>query len=83
MDRMTRWIGAPACAHMQAWDAAGCPIGLAINVSARNLHEPRLADQLASQCRIAGIEPSRLTLELTETAAMRDAVQMMDVLTRY
>jgi EAL domain-containing protein (putative c-di-GMP-specific phosphodiesterase class I) len=82
IDRMTQWIGTTACGQMQTWDAAGCRISLAINVSARNLHEPRLADQLASQCRVAGIEPSRLTLELTETAAMRDAVQMMDVLTR-
>ena len=31
---------------------------------------------------MAGVEPTRVTLELTETAAMRDAVQMMDVLTR-
>jgi len=82
IDRMTHWIGTAACGQMRAWDAIGCRIGLAINVSARNLHEPRLADQLAAQCRGAGIEPSRLTLELTETAAMRDPGQMMDVLTR-
>ena len=79
---MTHRTGETACGQMQAWDAAGCQIGLAINVSARNLHEPRLADQLASQCRIAGIDPSRLTRELTGTAAVRDAVQMLDVLTR-
>ena len=82
IDRMTQWIGATACGQLRAWDAANCHIGLAINVSARNLHEPRLADQLETQCRIAGIAPSRITLELTETAAMRDAVQMMDALTR-
>jgi EAL domain-containing protein (putative c-di-GMP-specific phosphodiesterase class I) len=79
---MTQWIGATACGQMRAWDRQGCHLGIAINVSARNLHEPRLADQLEAQCRAAGISPSRLTLELTETAAMRDAVQMMDVLTR-
>jgi EAL domain-containing protein (putative c-di-GMP-specific phosphodiesterase class I) len=33
-------------------------------------------------CRAAGAEPHNLILELTETGAMRDAVQMMDVLTR-
>ena len=82
IDRMTNWIGATACGQMRAWDDLGCRIDLAINVSARNLHEARLADQLEAQCRVAGIEPTRVTLELTETAAMRDAVQMMDVLTR-
>jgi EAL domain-containing protein (putative c-di-GMP-specific phosphodiesterase class I)/ActR/RegA family two-component response regulator len=82
IDRMTNWIGSTACGQLRAWDDLGCRIDLAINVSARNLHEARLADQLEAQCRVAGVEPARITLELTETAAMRDAVQMMDVLTR-
>lgn len=82
IDRMTHWIGATASTQLHTWDTQGVQVGVAINVSTRNLHEPRLADQLAAQCRAAGVEPSRLTLELTETAAMRDAVQMMDVLTR-
>ena len=82
IDRMTQWLGETACGQLREWDTRGCHIGLAINVSARNLHEPRLADQLETQCRKAGIAPSRITLELTETAAMRDAVHMMDMLTR-
>ena len=82
IDRMTQWVGSTACGQMRAWDDLGCRLDLAINVSIRNLHEARLADQLESQCRMAGVEPGRLTLELTETAAMRDAVQMTDVLTR-
>jgi EAL domain-containing protein (putative c-di-GMP-specific phosphodiesterase class I) len=60
----------------------GCRIDLSINVSARNLHEARLAERLEELCRAAGVSPARFTLELTETAAMRDAVQMLDVLTR-
>lgn len=82
IDRMTHWLGATACAQLRAWDDAGCTVDVAINVSARNLHEPRLAEQLEGQCRQAGVVPSRITVELTETAAMRDALQMMDVLTR-
>jgi EAL domain-containing protein (putative c-di-GMP-specific phosphodiesterase class I) len=71
-----------ACAQLTAWDAAGVALDIAVNVSARNLHEPRLADLLEAQCRAAGVAPARITLELTETAAMQDAAQMMDVLTR-
>ena len=82
IDRMTQWIGTTACGQMRAWDELGCRLDIAINVSARNLHEPRLAEQLEGQCRMAGVSASRITLELTETAAMRDAVQMTDVLTR-
>jgi EAL domain-containing protein (putative c-di-GMP-specific phosphodiesterase class I)/CheY-like chemotaxis protein len=82
IDRMTQWIATSGFAQVRAWHALGCRLDLAINVSARNLYEPRLAEQLDGECRMAGVEPSQITLELTETAAMRDAVQMMDVLTR-
>jgi EAL domain-containing protein (putative c-di-GMP-specific phosphodiesterase class I) len=37
---------------------------------------------LHQHCADAGIDPASMTLELTETGAMREAVQMMDVLTR-
>ncbi len=82
IDQMTQWIGMTAAGQLRAWDELGCRFDLSINVSARNLHEARLAEQLDGQCRMAGVSPGRITLELTETAAMRDAVQMMDVLTR-
>jgi EAL domain-containing protein (putative c-di-GMP-specific phosphodiesterase class I) len=82
IDPLTHWVMRTACAQLNAWDAAGVTLGIAVNVSACNLHEPRLADLLDSQCRAAGIAAARVTLELTETAAMQDAVQMVDVLTR-
>ena len=82
IDQLTHWITTESCEQLGAWDAAGITLEVAINVSARNLHEPRLADLLEGDCRAAGLSPARVTLELTETAAMQDAVQMMDVLTR-
>lgn len=82
IDQLTHWLSAAACDQMRRWDEGGVTLAIALNISARNLHEPRLPDMLESQCRNAGIAPARVTLELTETAAMRDAVQMMDLLTR-
>ena len=82
IDQLMHWVMGVACAQLTAWDVAGVALDIAINVSARSLHEPRLADLLETQCRAAGVAPARITLELTETAAMQDAVQMMDVLTR-
>ncbi len=82
IDQLTHWVVRAACAQLTAWDAAGVSLDIAINLSARSLHEPRLADLLETQCRAAGVATARVTLELTETAAMQDAVQMMDVLTR-
>lgn len=82
IDQLTRWVGITACEQLRAWDAHGLALDIALNISARNLHEPRLPEALEGHCRAAGVSPTRVTLELTETAAMQDAVQMMSVLTR-
>jgi EAL domain-containing protein (putative c-di-GMP-specific phosphodiesterase class I) len=37
---------------------------------------------LERRCLEAGLDPESMTIELTETSAMREAMQMMDVLTR-
>jgi EAL domain-containing protein (putative c-di-GMP-specific phosphodiesterase class I) len=82
IDQLTHWLAMTACGQLRAWDAEGIALEVALNISARNLHEARLPELLESQCRAAGLSPSRVTLELTETAAMQDAVQMMDVVSR-
>ncbi len=82
IDQLTQWLSLTACQQLRAWDDGGMKVSIALNISARNLHEVRLPDVLESHCRAAGLSPSRVTLELTETAAMQDAVQMMDVLSR-
>ena len=68
------WVIGEACAHIRAWDRDGVAFGgrLAVNVSAWQLNHPRFAEQLEAQVRAAGIAPSRLTLELTESALLHD-----------
>jgi EAL domain-containing protein (putative c-di-GMP-specific phosphodiesterase class I) len=53
-----------------------------VNFSASDLEDLELPERLEQHCRNATIDPSFLTLELTETGAMREAIQLMDVLTR-
>lgn len=59
-----RWVLNRACA-----DLVDAPAGLhlAINVSARQLAEQGFADAAAAIVRGHGLDPSRLTLELTES----------------
>jgi EAL domain-containing protein (putative c-di-GMP-specific phosphodiesterase class I)/ActR/RegA family two-component response regulator len=80
--RLTDWVVAAAATQAASWQAAGLGIEVAINISARDIEDIDLPDRLEQRCRNAGIDPALLTLELTETGAMREAVQMMDVLTR-
>ncbi len=55
---------------------------LSINLSARSLGSPSLVAELHHRCQAAGLPPSRLVLELTETAAMDNPGLALELLTR-
>jgi EAL domain-containing protein (putative c-di-GMP-specific phosphodiesterase class I) len=67
------------------WFAAlGAPdLTLALNISTRSLEDRGIVDWLGAECGRRGIEPGCLVLEMTETAAMRDPMATLDVLTRF
>jgi EAL domain-containing protein (putative c-di-GMP-specific phosphodiesterase class I) len=81
---VTDWVVATAAAQAARWraDHLDLEIAVAVNFSASDLQDLDLPDRLEQHCWDAGSDPTFLTLELTETGAMREAVQMMDVLTR-
>ena len=68
-----RWVLEQACHQGAEWEAQGHRIGISVNVSARQLDRDDLIDHVRSALYGAGLEPSALTLEITETALMRDA----------
>jgi EAL domain-containing protein (putative c-di-GMP-specific phosphodiesterase class I)/ActR/RegA family two-component response regulator len=82
IDPLTDWVFSTAAQQAAAWQRQGLALDVAVNISAKNLRDIRLPDRLVSRCVEIGIQPDKLTLELTETSAMRDPVHMMDVLTR-
>jgi EAL domain-containing protein (putative c-di-GMP-specific phosphodiesterase class I) len=82
IDPLTDWVVATAARQAAEWQNQGMPLDVAINISAKNTQDIDLPDRLVDLCRTAGASPGGIILELTETSAMRDAVQMMDVLTR-
>jgi diguanylate cyclase (GGDEF)-like protein len=51
--------------------AASPYLQLSVNLSARSLHAPGLVEHLAGLLADTGVEPGRLVLEITESAAMR------------
>jgi len=81
---LTDWVVATAAAQAARWraDNLGLEVAVAVNFSANDLADLDLPDRLEQYCLSARSAPSLLTLELTETGAMRGAVQMMDILTR-
>jgi EAL domain-containing protein (putative c-di-GMP-specific phosphodiesterase class I) len=79
---LTDWVVVTAAKQVAAWHMDNPTLEIAVNIAAKNVEDLGLPDRLHKHCRAAGIDCASITLELTETGAMREALQMMDVLTR-
>ncbi len=66
------WVLGEACAQGVRWRESGHPIGIAVNVSARQLDADSFVTVVQSKLCESGLEPDALTIEITETALMRD-----------
>ncbi len=79
---LTHWILAEAIGAADRWWRAGHHVGLAVNLSVRNLYDPGLPahvrDVLARTC----LPPDQLMLEVTESELMDDPGLAMEVLGR-
>jgi diguanylate cyclase (GGDEF)-like protein len=67
-----KWVLHEACAQGAAWRAAGYPIGMAVNVSGRQLDTDQLIADIEGALSESGLDPSALTIEITETTLMRN-----------
>jgi len=76
-----RWVLQQACGQAAAWRQAGYEVGIAVNVSARQLDSDRIVADVADALRHSRLEAGALTLEITETTLMRDAAETLRRLT--
>ncbi|MGP0100658.1 MAG: putative bifunctional diguanylate cyclase/phosphodiesterase [Solirubrobacteraceae bacterium] len=70
-----RWVLLEACCQGVRWREAGHPIGVAVNVSARQLDGDEFVADVERVLRDTGLDADSLTIEITETALMRDIEQ--------
>jgi diguanylate cyclase (GGDEF)-like protein len=69
------WVLDQACQQLAAWEAGHQhhpSLGLSVNLSPRQLREPELPSQVAQALARSGLDPRRLTLEITETSMIDD-----------
>jgi diguanylate cyclase (GGDEF)-like protein/PAS domain S-box-containing protein len=68
-----RWVLRKACHQAAVWQRLhGQPLPMAVNVSARQLQDPSLVDEIAAALRESGLEAGALVLEITESATADD-----------
>jgi diguanylate cyclase (GGDEF)-like protein len=67
-----RWVLHEACRQAAEWRADGHQLTISVNVSGRQLDDSQLVDDVQDALANAGLDPSALTLEITETTLMQD-----------
>lgn len=68
------WVMQEACRQLVAWDRAGMPpLQMSVNLCARQFRQVDLIDRIASTLHRFGLAPSRLEIELTESALFEDS----------
>jgi diguanylate cyclase (GGDEF)-like protein len=66
------WVLNEACAQIAKWRVDSCDLGLAVNISARQLAQPDIVDVVRDALATSGLPADALCLEITESAVMRD-----------
>jgi diguanylate cyclase (GGDEF)-like protein len=67
-----KWVLRQACCQGARWRQDGHAVGIAVNVSARQLENDQFIADVHDALADSGLESHALTLEITETALMRD-----------
>ena len=74
-----------ACAQLASWPKVtplGVPFFVSVNLSARQLGHPDLVEDVGRVLERTGVDPSRIKLEITESAVMADAGAAVEILRR-
>lgn len=79
---LTDFVFRAAMEQARIWFTNGLYVELGLNLSAQFLGDLEFPDRLLTLVRENDLDPSMITLELTETAAMLDPDVTMDILAR-
>ena len=70
--RLTDWVLHAAIRQMGEWREHGLDVQLSVNLSAPDILDPDLGDQILQLLKSHAVHPTSLLLEITESAVMRD-----------
>jgi EAL domain-containing protein (putative c-di-GMP-specific phosphodiesterase class I) len=82
ISQVTDFVFRASMEQAHVWFTNGLYMELGVNLSAQFLGDLRFPDRLLTLIRENNLDPSMLTLELTETTAMQDPAVALDILAR-
>jgi diguanylate cyclase (GGDEF)-like protein/PAS domain S-box-containing protein len=77
---LTQWVLKTALQQCQAWHQTGLEVPISVNISARNLLDSQLPEQLKKLLQVWKVASDWLTFEITESAIMADPARAMEIL---
>jgi diguanylate cyclase (GGDEF)-like protein/PAS domain S-box-containing protein len=80
IDAIGGWVVDEIGRQDAVWGDQGIELEIGFNLSPRQLWQDDPVGRLARQIRDAGIDPGRITVEITESTAMNDPDHTLDVL---
>ncbi|MEU8614814.1 bifunctional diguanylate cyclase/phosphodiesterase [Actinoplanes sp. NPDC048791] len=80
LPRLGGWVLEEACRQAALWQAQEPGFELNVNLSASQLGNPALVDEVRSVLERTGLPPALLVLELTESVALVDLIESARVL---
>jgi len=79
---LSRWILAEALGQVGRWQALGLDLQVAVNLSARSLHDHHVVEMIPEALERAGALPAWLITEITESHIMADPDHALQALGR-
>jgi diguanylate cyclase (GGDEF)-like protein/PAS domain S-box-containing protein len=80
IDAIGDWVVEELCRQDEIWRSEGVELEIGFNLSPRQLGQEDLVDRIADRILAAGTDPSRVTVEITETTAMHDPDRIIELL---
>jgi diguanylate cyclase (GGDEF)-like protein/PAS domain S-box-containing protein len=77
-----RWVLHEACRQADAWPIENPEISISVNVSPKQFQHPGLVEDVANALWDSHIDPSILTIEITESVLIHDTDAAIEKLTR-
>lgn len=78
MRQLTERVLRLAARQARAWRDGGLEVAVAVNISARDLRDPHLADLARAVLRENGLPASAIVLEVTESALLSDQARVVE-----
>ncbi|MDD3337019.1 MAG: EAL domain-containing protein [Eubacteriales bacterium] len=80
ISKVDEYVWTTVCQQQRKWLDKGIPVSpVSVNISRRDIYNPRLCEIITSLAKKYDLSPSLLRLEITESAYMENAAQLIEV----